>query len=248
MEKTPEKILVVEDSPTAMAIICEVLNKAGYASISAMNGEEGIKKAKEERPKLAVVDTLLPDIDGFEVCRKIKEALGVKNVKIIIITGAINAIDPLKAKQSGADDSCVKTKDMTVLVEIIKKILKGGGNMSKKILVIEDSPAATEIVTQLLTGKGHKVTSVATGNEGIAKAIADKPDVIIIDVVLPDMNGIEVCKNIRKTLDSNQTKIIMITGFIDAIDVVSAKKAGADDFCVKTEDMQNFKDAFEALI
>lgn len=120
--------------------------------------------------------------------------------------------------------------------------------MSKKILVIEDSQASTEIMIALLTEQGHKVKSASTGKDGIAKALSEKPDIVVIDVMLPDMNGIEVCRKIRETLTSKETKIIMITAYIDAIDVVGAKKAGADDFSVKTEDMQNFKKALEKLI
>lgn len=120
--------------------------------------------------------------------------------------------------------------------------------MSKRILVIEDSAASAEIMTDFLKNNGHSATVAATGKEGIEKAVADKPDIIVIDVMLPDINGIEVCRAIRQTLSAKETKIIMITAYIDAIDVVGARKAGADDFSVKTDDMHNFQKTLEKYV
>jgi DNA-binding response OmpR family regulator len=120
--------------------------------------------------------------------------------------------------------------------------------MPKKVLIIEDSPAMVEIMSEILIDEGCRVNSAQTGKEGIAKAISEKPDIVVLDVMLPDINGIEVCKKIRESLGAGYPKIIIITGIIDAIDVVGAKKAGADDFCVKTQDMQPLKDALKKLI
>lgn len=120
--------------------------------------------------------------------------------------------------------------------------------MSKQILVIEDSQASMDIMADLLAGDGHNVKTAKTAKEGIEKALTDKPDIIIIDVKLPDMNGIDVCRKIRETLPQEKTKIIMITAYVDAIDVVGARKAGADDFSVKTENMENFRKTLDKFV
>jgi two-component system alkaline phosphatase synthesis response regulator PhoP len=122
----PKKILVVEDSATALALISEALGRAGYESVSAINGEEGVQKAKEVSPDLAIIDTLLPDSDGFEVCRKVKDALDPDKVKVIIMTGSVDAIDAVKARHCGADDFCVKTQDMSVLIKCVDGLIGGG--------------------------------------------------------------------------------------------------------------------------
>lgn len=82
-----------------------------------------MKKAETEKPNLVIIDTLLPDIDGFEVCRRIKAAKGKPSPAVIVITGFIDAVDAVKAKKMGADDYCVKTSDFSQLVGAAKKLV-----------------------------------------------------------------------------------------------------------------------------
>jgi len=119
-----KKILVIEDNEQDRIIIKRFLNKAGYEEISmAETGEEGLKKADSEKPDLVISDTLLPGIDGFEVCKRIREAQGATTPKIIIMTGTIDAVDAVKARKSGADDYCAKTSDFSALLEAVKKLV-----------------------------------------------------------------------------------------------------------------------------
>ncbi len=103
-----KKILVVDDDPGDVRLITEVLSHAGYEAeiIDAQTGEEGITKAKELSPDLIFVDTLLPGMDGFEVCQKIKD----ENIssKVIVMTGATEAINAAKAQEVGADGYIAK--------------------------------------------------------------------------------------------------------------------------------------------
>lgn len=118
-----KKILVVEDSSTALGMIKNALECEGYLVITAETGEEGIKKVIIEKPDLVITDTQLPGIDGFEVCRQIKKMPGSVNPKIIVMTGAIDAVDAIKARESGADDYTVKTSDLRPLIETVKKLI-----------------------------------------------------------------------------------------------------------------------------
>lgn len=119
-----KKILIIDDNEQDKKIIMRFLGKAGFTDITtAENGEEGINKLKEQIPDLVILDTILPDTVGFEVCRRIRELYGPQEPKIIIITGSIDAVDALRARQMGADDYCVKTSDCTPLLEALKNIL-----------------------------------------------------------------------------------------------------------------------------
>ncbi len=119
------KILIVEDNEQDRKIITRVLNKAGFKDIvTAENGEEGVEKAKSEKPNLIILDTVLPGIDGFETCSRIRKAQGSKTTKIIVTTGAVDAVDASKARSSGADDYIVKTSDFSYLLKGIKNLFK----------------------------------------------------------------------------------------------------------------------------
>lgn len=118
-----KKLLIIDDSEQDRKIMKRYFTKAGYENISmAENGEDGVKKAEEEKPDLVISDTMLPGIDGFEVCRRIREALGPEVPKIIIMTGAIDAVDAVKAREMGANDYCVKTSDCESLIEAAKNL------------------------------------------------------------------------------------------------------------------------------
>jgi len=118
-----KKLLLIDDNEQDKKIIKRFLNKAGYHNIvTASTGEEGVEKEKTEDPDLVITDTVLPGIDGFMVCAKIREFRGPGKPKVIVITGAIDAVDAVKARKSGADDYCAKTSDFMPLLEAIKKL------------------------------------------------------------------------------------------------------------------------------
>ncbi|MFC1708660.1 response regulator [Candidatus Omnitrophota bacterium] len=120
------KILVIDDNDQDRRIIERFLKKAGYSEIIlAETGEQGVEKAVTEKPDLVITDTLLPGIDGFEVCRQISEKLGATGPKIVVMTGSVDAVDAVKARRLGADDYCVKTTDASILIESIKRLSQG---------------------------------------------------------------------------------------------------------------------------
>ncbi len=119
-----KKILIIDDTETDQKIIQRYLNKAGYDDvIVAVTGEEGVAKAASEKPDLVIADTNMPGIDGFETCRLIREAAEGEFPKIIVTTGAIDAVDAIKARKSGADDYCVKSSDSTQVVTAVKNLI-----------------------------------------------------------------------------------------------------------------------------
>lgn len=118
------KILVIDDSEQDRKIILRYLGRAGYANIvTAETGNEGLLKVKEEKPDLILLDTMLPDTLGFEICRKIREMPEFKETKIIMTTGSAYAVDAIKARQAGADDYCAKISDCSPILEAVRKIL-----------------------------------------------------------------------------------------------------------------------------
>lgn len=119
-----KRILIIDDSEQDKKLMKRFLNKAGHEDILfADNGEEGAEKVKQEKPILVIVDTVLPGIDGFETCRRIREIKGASAPKIIMITGSVDAVDAGRARTSGADDYVVKTSDCLPLLEAVKKII-----------------------------------------------------------------------------------------------------------------------------
>ncbi len=114
-------ILLIDDNDDDLIMIEESLRDAGFTGeiIKAKSGEEGVEKVKEHKPDIAIVDTNLPQMDGFETCRRIKETAGGA-VKIVIMTGLIEAVSVTKAREANSDDYCVKTKGATEIIKVLK--------------------------------------------------------------------------------------------------------------------------------
>jgi two-component system sensor histidine kinase ChiS len=120
-----KRILIIDDNPQDRKIMTRFLNRAGFAQVStAENGAEGVRKVGEEKPDLVILDTMLPDMLGFEVCSRIRENYGANEPKIIMTTGAVDAVDALKARQVGANDYCVKTSDCSPLMSALENLYK----------------------------------------------------------------------------------------------------------------------------
>jgi len=124
INKMGKKILVIDDNEVDLLIVKRCLNQAGYNDvITAGDAVEGVNKAREEKPDLVISDTLLPGSNGFEICSQIREIYNQTTPKIIIMTGAIDAVDAVRARKVGADDYCGKTSDCAPLLEAVKKLI-----------------------------------------------------------------------------------------------------------------------------
>jgi DNA-binding response OmpR family regulator len=99
-----------------------------------------------------------------------------------------------------------------------------------RVLLIEDDPAVRQGLELALTRQGHRVRAVESGEQGLDRLRADLPDVVVLDLMLPGMDGFEVCRRIRA---AGEAPIIMLTARGDDMDVVAGLEAGADDYVVK---------------
>ena len=119
-----KKILVIDDTEADRKIVKRFLNRAGYDNIvTAENGEQGVALAASERPDLVITDTMMPGLDGFETCRQIRAQFDKETMKIIVTTGAIDAVDAIKARKAGADDYCVKSSSPEPIIAAVKGLI-----------------------------------------------------------------------------------------------------------------------------
>jgi two-component system alkaline phosphatase synthesis response regulator PhoP len=117
------KILVVDDEAYLLQILDFSLNAEGYEVVTAGDGEQAINKAKAEQPDLIVLDIMMPKIDGYEACRKLKQDPGMKDVPVILLTAKGRDIDRKLGLEVGADDYITKPFSPSKLLEKIGSFL-----------------------------------------------------------------------------------------------------------------------------
>lgn len=118
----PKTILIIDNDENARTSLADVLEEEGYRVIEAADGREGLARALKEKPDLVLVDTIMPGMDGHEVCRQIKKVRDLP-LKIIVYTAIMDAIDAVKARRMGADDYAVKASNPSYLLDAIKKLI-----------------------------------------------------------------------------------------------------------------------------
>jgi DNA-binding response OmpR family regulator len=115
--------LVIEDDPSFLRFLEFVLQKEGYEVISATNGLFGLRKAREESPDLLVLDVMLPGLDGFEVCHRIREDASINKLPIIMLSAKGQDTDKTTALRVGANEFFAKPVDRAVLLKKIAELL-----------------------------------------------------------------------------------------------------------------------------
>jgi twitching motility two-component system response regulator PilH len=121
-----EKILVVDDSPTELKLIINALATQGNVIITANDGEQALRKVVKEKPDLIVMDVVMPNMDGFQACRKIKSSTDFKHVPVILLTSKNQKSDEFWGKKQGADVYLTKPFKETVLRASVNKLLGRG--------------------------------------------------------------------------------------------------------------------------
>lgn len=231
------KVLVVEDDVESLRLYSDMLRRGGYAPVAASTGWEGIDLAVKEHPGLILLDLRLPDITGLTVLETLHAALSTKSIPIIVVSAISKDDDVIKAMQMGAFDYVVKPityEDMMRRVELVFSSEDHQGEAGQApVLVIEDNGVDGAAMVEQLTGWGYHATWVRTGREGIEQASTGDYDVILIDGLLPDVNGFEAVKQIRASERLGTTPIVMLTVLSGLVDKLKGYESGIDVFLTK---------------
>ena len=119
----------------------------------------------------------------------------------------------------------------------------------KKVLIIDDTEIIRAMLKDLLEEQAYQVLTASTGEEGVDRAKEHRPDIILIDTKIPGIDGFETCRRIKQ-VEGIETKVVVMTADIDAVDTVKARQMGADDYCAKTKDfvplMETIKNLFSS--
>ena len=207
---TPQKVLIVEDKPHARQILQSYLSEAGYEIETAANGIEALEKAKQWKPDVITLDILLPVKDGWQVLRELKQHPLCKNIPVIIIS----MLDERNVGFGlGAVDYFVKPVQKDALLESLRKVtgVRLKLTQSAKILVIDDDRSVIDLMQVILEAEGCTVLKATDGREGLRIAQEDRPDLIILDLVMPEISGFNVAYQLKHNPRTQSIPVIVMT-------------------------------------
>ncbi|WP_417914580.1 response regulator [Candidatus Electronema sp. JM] len=118
-----KKLLIVDDSPTELKLITDVFNGKDYAIVTGVDGEEGVAKAKSEKPDLIILDVVMPKMNGFQACRTIKSEPATEGIPIIMLTSKNQKSDEFWGKKQGANVYLTKPFDAAELLNAVTGLL-----------------------------------------------------------------------------------------------------------------------------
>lgn len=176
-EKSQKTILVVDDEPHIRQLLRQELEAAGYRVRMAKDGMDGLNQVKAELPDLIILDVMMPTINGFDLAAVLKNnpaTMGIPTIILSIIQ------DQERGYRLGVDRYLTKPIDTDLLLRDIKTLLDQGVS-NRQVLVVDMDVSTTKNLTDILLSRGYTVTEATTGKEGIEKALALKPDMIIVD-------------------------------------------------------------------
>lgn len=201
-------ILIAEDNEQAAQLLGIYLTEAGYQVEYATDGEEAIAKAAEIRPFAITLDILLPKKDGWQVLREMKTKPNLQSIPVIIVSVTE---ERQLAFGLGAVDHLIKPIDKETLFTSLQSLKLPSRDGSPRILVVDDDPQTVRLLSTVLTNDGYEVLKVYGGNDAIATAISQSPDLIILDMMMPQVDGFQVIRQLTDDLRTCDIPIVICT-------------------------------------
>jgi signal transduction histidine kinase/CheY-like chemotaxis protein len=203
-------VLIVEDDPKTRELLRFCLSREGYRVEEAGDGQEALAKAQALQPALVTLDVLLPKKDGWEVLRELKENAATRDIPVMIVS---IVDEPEQGFSLGASEYLLKPFDRDDLLNRLRSYSLATSSLSTpaKILIIDDDPLAVETLAGMLEPEGFNVKKAYGGQQGLAIALEERPDLMVVDLLMPDMSGFEVVQRLKEQPQTKEIPVFIVT-------------------------------------
>ncbi len=185
-------VLVIDDDPAALDLTTRFLTREGFRVHAASGGEEGLRMARDLRPNAITLDVLMPGMDGWAVLAALKSDSSLADIPVIMLT---IVDDHDLGYMLGASDYIIKPIEQDRLVSVLNKYRSNQAHWS--VLVVDDDILTRQLLRHMLEKEGWLVSEAGNGNEALAFASQNQLDLILIDLIMPEMDGFELINELR---------------------------------------------------
>ena len=203
-------VLVIEDDPSAQELLRVHLESAGYGVLVTANGRQGLEWLSQIRPDAVILDILLPEMDGWEVLQRLKGDPQTRSIPVMVVS----VVDDRQLGLAlGAVDYLVKPVSRELLLESLGRLTFTTKVRTRTVtaLVIDPDPEALARYRQLLEPDGFRVIAETEGTPGRQRAIDERPDLIVLDAMLTDVDGFELAATLRHDPQTSAIPIWLTT-------------------------------------
>jgi two-component system, NtrC family, sensor kinase len=203
-------VLLVEDDRRSVELLTLYLRDAGYRVVVASDGEQGLALARQLRPAVITLDLMLPRLDGWELLARAKEDPALAAIPVVIVS----MVDERgRGFGLGAAGYLVKPVDRAHLLAVFDRLApdRARPNGPVRVLAIDDDPLAIELIEAVLTPNGYQVLKARSGEEGLTLASRERPSLVLLDLLMPDLDGFAVVERLRADPSTADLPIVILT-------------------------------------
>jgi CheY-like chemotaxis protein len=197
-------ILIIDDDATARDVVGRFLERHGFSIAMADGGREGLRQVRELHPAAVTLDVMMPDLDGWTVLAAIKGDPSLADTPVILMT----IVDEKNRGYAlGASDYLIKPFDREKLISVLRSLCGGGG----RLFVVDDDDEARASMRSALEQHGWSITEARNGRMALAKLKEFQPDAIILDLMMPEMDGFEFLDEVRRSPAWRGIPVVIVT-------------------------------------
>ena len=223
------RVLIVDDDDDFRDLMRLQLSHAGYDVLDARDAESAIQIARASHPDVITVDLLMPGIDGWSFIDRLRQEEGLANIPIVVVSGAADAKTDVRLP---TDVSVIaKGEGHDRLLREISLAL--AGRRGATVLVAEDDDDLRGVLTASLTRNGHRVIQARDGAEALASLERDQVDLLVLDLVMPNIDGFEVLARLKGTGRGATLPVVVVTGTDRSTTELQALRLGANVYLTK---------------
>jgi CheY-like chemotaxis protein len=204
-ENSPS-ILVIDDDPVALELTSRSLTRQGYQVVTAQGGDEGLRLAREARPMAILLDVVMPDKDGWTVLAALKNDPELTRIPVFMVT---MMDERNKGFALGVTDYLLKPFNKTYLASLLTRVR--GKQELGQVLIVDDDPANRDILQRMLLREGWKAVTAENGRVALELATRNPPDLILLDLMMPVMDGFTFAAELRKHATLQAIPIVVLT-------------------------------------
>jgi signal transduction histidine kinase/DNA-binding response OmpR family regulator len=204
--ETASTVLVIDDDAPSRELMARFLAREGFHIVTASSGAEGLRLAREIRPQLITLDVLMPGMDGWSVLAELKADPELADIPVVVVS---ITDDAALGYALGASEYLTKPVDRERLTTIVRRYV--AMHAAGPVLIVEDDPLSRSLLRDAAERLGCRVVEAEDGSVGLACARAERPSLVLLDLMMPVMDGFEFLEELRRDAGGDTIPVVVVT-------------------------------------